>query len=191
MPRNPDRTELCQFTFSDGRRCTMPQFPDDLGFCYYHGQQCRERLHAKEAGRQVSRFLETDIMTACDLSCTLSALFGATAEGLIKPKRAKTLAYLAGLMLQTHKLAKSEFLEAYEQTWPEVVSHGPAFSPPVDQLNTPVLVPDPPANSSPESELAATSSAECPSPSSDSCPDETEEVAPDEPPSSADNGTPA
>jgi len=29
MPTDSDR---CHFTFADGRRCTMPQFPDDMGF---------------------------------------------------------------------------------------------------------------------------------------------------------------
>jgi len=117
----------------------MPQFPDDVGFCYYHGQQYRERVHAKEAGRQISRFLETEIMTACDLSCTLSALFGATAEGYIKPKRATTLAYLASLMLQTHKLARQEYQETFQKTWPDVVYDAPAFNPLDDEPGSPIL----------------------------------------------------
>jgi hypothetical protein len=28
MPKNQYRTNLCHFTFADGRRCSMPQFPD-------------------------------------------------------------------------------------------------------------------------------------------------------------------
>ena len=65
MPRNPDRTDLCHFTYADDRRCTLPQFPDDYGLCY-HRQQRQAFLESREAGRQVARFLETDVLTACD-----------------------------------------------------------------------------------------------------------------------------
>lgn len=127
MPRNPDRTNLCQFTYADGRRCTSPQFPDDMGFCYYHGEKCRASLKSSIAGRHISRFLHADVPTACDLNSTLAALFDATAQGLIKPKVAATLAYISSLMMQNHKLAKQEFLETHTSTWPEVVAHNPAF----------------------------------------------------------------
>ena len=128
MPRNPDRTDLCHFTYSDGRRCTLPQFPDDVGLCFHHGQKYRQRLEAREAGRRVSRFLETEILTACDLSCTLSALFGATAMGYLKPKTAATLGYLAQLMLQAQTRAKQEYTDTYVKPWQDVVSDGPAFN---------------------------------------------------------------
>jgi hypothetical protein len=129
MPRNPDRTDLCHFTYADGRRCTLPQFPDDHGLCFHHREKQIASLQSREAGRQVSRFLETDILTACDVSCTLSALFGATAQGYIKPKTAATLAYIAQLMLQAQQLAKTEFLQAGGQRWDRVVRQAPAFNP--------------------------------------------------------------
>ena len=127
MPRNPDRTDLCHFTYADGRRCTLPQFPDDYGLCCHHRDKRRAFLEAREAGRQVSRFLETDILTACDLSCTLSALFSATAMGYIKPKTAATLGYLAQLMLQTQERAKAEFLQSGGKSWSKIVRMAPAF----------------------------------------------------------------
>ena len=167
MPRNPDRTDLCHFTYSDGRRCTLPQFPDDMGLCYHHGQKRRAFLESRQAGRETSRFLRNDIHTACDLSATLAALFAATAEGYIKPKAAATLAYISQLMLQTQKLAKQEFLEAFEATWPDVVAAAPAFhdpefwdeqiqsgpqsQPQSDSQSTPLLVPDSPPPDNPTS----------------------------------------
>ncbi len=137
MFKNQDRPDLCHFTFADGRRCTMPQFPDDFGLCFHHGQKYRARLEAKEAGRQVSQFLDTDIVTACDLSSTLSTLFSATAQGYIKPKTAAALAYLAQLMLQTPKRAKEEFLESLQDRWPKVVRESPAFRPPEPESQHP------------------------------------------------------
>ena len=130
MLKNQDVAERCHFTYADGRRCTLPQFPDDYGLCFHHNIKYKEHLRSQEAGRQISLFLKTDILTACDLSCTLSALFSATAQGFIKPKTAKALGYLAQLMLQTQTLAKQEFLEAYDQPWSDVVSEGPAFNDP-------------------------------------------------------------
>jgi len=127
MPKNQDRTDLCHFTFADGRRCTMPQFPDDLGLCFHHGQKYRATLEAREAGRQVSQFVDTDIVTACDLSSTLAALFSATAKGYIKPKAACALGYLAQLMQQSQPRAKQEFLESFSGRWSRVVRQGPAF----------------------------------------------------------------
>jgi hypothetical protein len=129
MPRNPDRTDLCHFTYADGRRCTLPQFPDDYGLCYHHREKRQAFLEAREAGRQISRFLETDILTACDLSCTLSALFSATAMGYIKPKTAATLGYLAQLMLQAQERAKAEFLQSGGKSWSKIVRKAPAFQP--------------------------------------------------------------
>lgn len=127
MPRNPDRTDLCHFTYADGRRCTLPQFPDDYGLCYHHREKRQAFLEAREAGRQISRFLETEILTACDLSCTLSALFSATATGYIKPKTAATLGYLAQLMLQAQERAKAEFLQSGGKSWSKIVRGAPAF----------------------------------------------------------------
>jgi len=127
MPRNPDSTDLCQFTYADGRRCTSPQFPDDMGLCYYHGEKRRAALKSEVAGRQISRFLHADVSTACDLNSTLAALFDATAQGHIKPRVAATLAYISSLMMQNQKIAKQEFLETHSSTWPEVVTQNPAF----------------------------------------------------------------
>lgn len=128
MPRNPDRSNLCHFTYADGRRCTLPQFPDDMGLCYHHREKRQAYLQAREAGRQVARFLHTNILTACDLSCTLSALFDATAQGYIKPKVASTLAYIAQLMLQAQERSKLEYTDTFVKPWEDVVSDGPAFT---------------------------------------------------------------
>ena len=128
MPRNPDRTNLCHFTYADGRRCTVPQFPDDLGFCFFHRQNYQEHLQSKEAGRIVSRFLHTNVITASDVTCTIAALFDATAQGYIKPKTAATLGYLVQLMLQAQQLAKKEFTDTFKKPWEDVVSKTCAFT---------------------------------------------------------------
>jgi hypothetical protein len=168
MPKNHDRLDLCHCTYADGRRCTLPQFPDDLGLCFHHGQKYRARLESKEAGRQISQYLDTDIPTACDLTSTLNTLFRSTALGYTKPKVAIALAYIAQLMMRTQKLAKQEFLQAFKEKWPDVVREGPAFNPPEPEPEvqppaepqasapvseptpTPILVPDSPPSAEPD-----------------------------------------
>ena len=130
MPTNPDRSNLCHFTFADGRRCALPQFPDDLGLCYYHGKQYRQHLKALEVGRDIAHFFQTEILTNCDLTSALGALFAATAQGHIKPKTATALAYLAQVITQNQQLAKDEFLDSFKGNWRKVVRNAPAFQPP-------------------------------------------------------------
>jgi hypothetical protein len=129
MSINQDRPFTCVHFFADGRRCQMPPSADDMGLCYFHAKKFQNRLNSQEAGRQISTFLETDILTACDLSSTFASLFSATAQGWIKPKTAATLTYLGRLMLQTQKLAKQEFLECFDDRWPKIVEEAPAFNP--------------------------------------------------------------
>jgi hypothetical protein len=129
MSKNQDRPFTCVHFFADGRRCQLPPSADDMGLCYFHAKKFQNRLNSQEAGRQISQFLETDILTACDLSSTFASLFSATAQGWIKPKTAATLTYLGRLMLQTQKLAKKEFLESFDDRWPKIVKEAPAFNP--------------------------------------------------------------
>lgn len=128
MPKNHDGRDLCHFTYADGRRCTLPQFPDDLGLCYHHGQLRRTRLESKQAGREISKFLTTDALTACDLTAALSTAFAFTAQGYTKPKTAMALGYLARILFQVQQAAKQEFLETFEDKWPKVVEEGPVFN---------------------------------------------------------------
>lgn len=112
------RELLCTFTFSDGRRCRLPSYFTEPDLCYFHATKFRKQVNAEAAGVQIAKILNTDFLTACDLSNTFGALFSATARGFIKPKTATTLAYLGQLMLQTHIHAKQEFQEAFtEDSW--------------------------------------------------------------------------
>jgi hypothetical protein len=130
MSNDQDHRCTCVFFFADGRRCQLPQSPDDAGLCYFHAQKFRDRITAQEAGRQISEFLNTDVLTASDLNSAFTTLFSATARGFIKPKTTAALTYLGQLMLQTQRLAKQEFLESFEDRWPTVVQESVTFNPP-------------------------------------------------------------
>jgi hypothetical protein len=105
-------TNLCAFTFADGRQCRTPRCSGHLHLCYFHAQKEAERLAAKQVGEDISRFLPAKLLTACDLGVALSRTFCAVAQGQIKPKVASTLGYLAQTMLQSIPIAQHEYCEA-------------------------------------------------------------------------------
>jgi hypothetical protein len=104
MPRNPDRTDLCHFTYADGRRCTLPQSSNTFGLCHDHARKYHALLDAREADavlRHVTRFLENPNRTPTELCAALAALFVVTAEGHVKPKTAARLTYRVQCLLQS------------------------------------------------------------------------------------------
>jgi len=129
------------FSFADGRRCQMPPSADDMGLCYFHAKKHRDHLNAQEAGQQINEFLGSDILTACDLTAALATLFSATSLGLIKPKTTIALTYLGQLMLQTQKLAKTEFLQSFDDRWPKIVKESIVFNGPAPQPESPAESP--------------------------------------------------
>jgi hypothetical protein len=158
MSINQDRPFTCVHFFADGRRCQLPPSADDMGLCYFHAKKFQDRLNAEQAGRHINEFLSTDILTACDLNAALATLFAATSQGYIKPKTTIALTYLGNLLLQTQKLAKMEFVEAFDDRWPEIVQKSlcfdepdapPAPEAPAAQSTNPTLTP---ANDAPSDE---------------------------------------
>jgi hypothetical protein len=116
-PKKDRSTNLCAFTFSDGRQCRTPRCSGHLYLCYFHAQKEAESLAAQQVGEDISRFLPTKLLTACDLGAAMSRLFCAVAQGQVKPKVASTLAYLAQTMLQSipipgriHQLLRHRYL---------------------------------------------------------------------------------
>jgi hypothetical protein len=111
--RKKDRSpNLCTFTFADGRQCRTPRCSGHLHYCYFHAQKEAQSLAAQQVGEDISRFLPTKLLTACDLGVAMSRLFCAVARGEVKPKVASTLAYLAQTMLQSIPIAQHEYCEA-------------------------------------------------------------------------------
>jgi hypothetical protein len=117
------RTGLCSFTFSDGRCCANLRHPTHPSLCYPHAQKEAVLLAEKQAGIGLCHEIKRNYVTACDLTWTISRVFEAVASGRIKPKTAKTLAYLAQIMAQTIPLAQYEFVESVgPKRWAAAVS---------------------------------------------------------------------
>ena len=121
-PKKDRSPNLCTFTFADGRQCRTPRCSGHLHLCYFHAQKEAESLAAQQVGQDISRFLPTKLLTACDLGVAMSRLFCAVAQGQVKPKVASTLAYLAQTMLQSIPIAKHEYINCFDtDTWRSTV----------------------------------------------------------------------
>ena len=111
--RSHDRSYLCSFSYSDGRRCRTPRCPGHPHLCTAHARQEAQALAGDQAGKDIARYLSGDYLSACDLSSALGRLFAAVAQGQIQPETASTLAYLGQTLVQTLTLAEHEYINAF------------------------------------------------------------------------------
>ena len=120
--RPQDRVSLCHFSFADGRRCITPISPGHPHFCFFHAQKEAQSVAAEKLGRDLDYFFSGDYLSACDLSAALARLFAAVARGHIKPRAARTLAYLAQTLAQTIHLSQHEYINAFgTDAWRQAV----------------------------------------------------------------------
>jgi hypothetical protein len=141
-----DRVLLCVFTFTDGRQCTMPRTNNGLNLCYFHEQQERRRLQSFQAGARVAECLNSDLQTSCSLNAALAVLFRGGAMNFITPQAINSLTRLGQLMVETHLLAKNEFLSCYHADWADIVQNSPLFNPkkePASNQSSNTNAPDP------------------------------------------------
>jgi hypothetical protein len=175
-----DRVSLCRFTFDDGRRCRTPRISTSPDFCFYHAQKEAQFRATEKIANDLAFFFSSDYLSANDLNTALGRVFVAVARGDIKPRAARTLAYLAQTMLQTLHLAQNELISAcgdsewhdsvitslnanYDYRFPSPSQPAPPQSqtplqPPIptqpptpSQPPTPTQLPIPPASATPNS----------------------------------------
>ena len=108
-----DRVSLCIFTFSDGRRCRTPRTANHPHFCYYHSRKEAQARTAEKLGNDLAYFFSGDYLSACDLSTALGRLIPAVLRGDLKPRTARTVAYLAQTLLQAIHISQDEYINAF------------------------------------------------------------------------------
>ena len=108
-----DRVSLCTFTFSDGRRCRTPRVRNNAHFCFYHAQKEARARTAQKLGKDLAYFFSGDYLSACDLSTALARLIPAVVRGDVKPRAARTVAYLAQTLLQSIHISQHEYIERW------------------------------------------------------------------------------
>jgi hypothetical protein len=108
-----DRVSLCSFTFSDGRRCRTPRTGKNSHFCFYHAQKEARARATQKLGKDLAYFFSGDYLSACDLSTALARLIPAVVRGDVKPRAARTVAYLAQTLMQAIHLSQHEYINAF------------------------------------------------------------------------------
>jgi hypothetical protein len=108
-----DRVPLCRFTFDDGRRCRTPRVSTSPHFCFYHAQKEARAQAVDKLAKDLACFFSGDYLTACDLSTAMARLIPATIRGDIKPRLARTVAYMLQTQLQAIHLAQHEYVNAF------------------------------------------------------------------------------
>jgi hypothetical protein len=113
-----DRVSLCMFSFADGRRCRTPRLRNHPHFCYDHAEK-EARTRAKQSlGTDLARYFSGEYLSACDLSTALGCLIPAVIRGDVKPRTARTVAYMAQTLLQSIHISQHEYCEAFgPDTW--------------------------------------------------------------------------
>jgi hypothetical protein len=113
-----DRASLCQFTFADGRRCRTPRVRNHPHFCFAHAKKEAKVRATESLGKDLAYFFSGDYLSACALSTALARLIPAVVRGDVKPRTARTVAYLAQTLLQTIHISQHEYCEAFgPDTW--------------------------------------------------------------------------
>jgi hypothetical protein len=108
-----DRVSLCLFSFTDGRRCRTPRTARHPHFCFYHAQKEARAQAAEKLAKDLAYFFSGDYLSACDLSTALSRLIPAVVRGDIKPRLARTVAYMIQSLIQTIHLSQDEYINAF------------------------------------------------------------------------------
>jgi hypothetical protein len=108
-----DRVSLCLFAFEDGRRCRTPRTGNHPHFCFYHAQKEARAQAADKLAKDLACFFSGDYLTANDLSTALSRLIPAVVRGDIKPRLARTVAYMVQTQLQAIHLSQHEYINAF------------------------------------------------------------------------------
>jgi hypothetical protein len=108
-----DRAPLCLFSYEDGRRCRTPRTGRHPHFCFYHAQKEARAQAAEKLAKDLAYFFSGDYLSACDLSTALSRLIPAVIRGDIKPRLARTVAYMFQTQLQAIHLSEEEYINAF------------------------------------------------------------------------------
>jgi len=108
-----DRVSLCLFSFTDGRRCRTPRAGNHPHFCFYHAQKETRARAAETLGKDFAYFFSGDYLSACDLNTAISRLIPAVIRGDIKPRLARTVAYMFQTQLQAIHLSQHEYINAF------------------------------------------------------------------------------
>ena len=104
---------LCQFRFSDGRRCRMLRHVNHRRLCVFHARAEAQALEAQRLGTELAQTMSGDFMSATDINFAMGRLYTAVAQERIPIRSANTLARIGRIMLATVPTVHKEFPFTY------------------------------------------------------------------------------
>jgi hypothetical protein len=118
-----DRISLCLFTYEDGRRCRTPRISNHPHFCFYHAQKESQSQSTEKLAKDLAYFFSGDYLSANDLNTALGRLIPAVVRGEIKPRVARTVAYMLQTLMQSTRLAQHEYINAFStDRWRDAIA---------------------------------------------------------------------
>jgi hypothetical protein len=118
-----DRVSLCLFTYEDGRRCRTPRISSHPHFCFYHAQKESQSQSTEKLAKEIAYFFSGHYLSACDLNAALGRLIPAVIRGEIKPRVARTVAYMFQTLMQSTRQAQHEYINAFSTDgWRDAIS---------------------------------------------------------------------
>jgi hypothetical protein len=117
-----DPTQLCQFSFADGRQCRMFRHQSHASLCLVHAREEQQLLAEEEIGQELDS-ISGQFRTNTDINHVLGKLFKLVAAGRIPARRAENLTYLAQLLLysQKHIRYESNLVDPDMNKWEDTV----------------------------------------------------------------------
>jgi hypothetical protein len=138
-------SSLCQFPFSDGRRCRMLRHPAHPNLCPFHARSELQLRESADLGTELSTTISGDFMTATDVNHVLGKLYTAVAQDRVPARNAATLAYVGQLLLHSVSGIKSEFKFSYDfDQWMKMSRAAQPLSPPPATDPPATTAPNPP-----------------------------------------------
>src|SRR5260370_12598054 len=111
--RQKDRASWCSFSFADGRQCRTPRAAKHPRFCFYHAQKEARARARQSLGKDLAHYFSGNYLSACDLSTALGCLIPAVIRGDVKPKVARTVAYMPQTLLQSIRMSQHEYINVF------------------------------------------------------------------------------
>jgi hypothetical protein len=145
-----DRVSLCLFSYEDGRRCRTPRISNHPHFCFYHAQKESQAQATEKLAKEIAYFFSGDYLSANDLNAALGRLIPAVIRGELKPRVARTVAYMLQTLMQSSRQAQHEYINAFSTDgWRDAIStsvkaNHKYLHPPKPKQPTPTTQPPPP-----------------------------------------------
>ncbi len=149
-------SDLCQFSFNDGRRCRMLRHPEHPCLCIFHARSESQLVESERLGIELGATLSGDFMAATDINHAIGRLYSAVAQNRIPVRNANTLARIGSTLLRTVPGIKNEFKFSYTfDQWNKMLRKSEPLSSPDDSDLSPATPSsDSPAGDVPSEEAA-------------------------------------